>query len=79
MPAEAYFTYIDVNTDRITVGGKADNPFTVISYAVALETEGKFSEVRIAEIDEFRTAAASGNETTEAEVNLATFDIIISK
>ena len=79
LPAEAYFTYLDLNAERISVGGKADNPFTVISYAIALETEGEFSEVRITEIDEFRTVAATGNETPEADINLTTFDILISK
>lgn len=52
LPSEAYFTSIEIGTDQITVEGESDNSFTVISYATALESLARFSEVRIAEINE---------------------------
>ena len=50
LPSAAYFTYVEIATDRITVEGEANNAFTVVSYTTALEATGEFSEVRIAEI-----------------------------
>jgi len=52
LPSQAYFTYIEVGTDHITVNGKADSSLTVIDYAMALERRGEFSEIRIAELNE---------------------------
>ena len=52
LPSEAYFTSIEIDTDQITVEGESDSSFTVISYATALESLARFSEVRIAEINE---------------------------
>ena len=52
LPSEAYFTSIEIGTDQITVEGESDSSFTVISYATALESLARFSEVRIAEINE---------------------------
>ena len=69
LPSEAYFTSMEIGTDQITVKGEADSSFTVISYAMALEAQGRLSEVRIAEID----------ESTEAETTGVSFTIIISK
>lgn len=52
LPSEAYFTSIEIGTAQITVEGESDSSFTVISYATALESLARFSEVRIAEINE---------------------------
>jgi len=81
LPPEAYFTYISMDAGRITMKGETESLFTVISYATALETQGRFSEVRITEIDE---ALAVEAEVTEAEaakvdINVITFDIVMSK
>ena len=75
LPSGAYFTYIEVGTDQITVKGEADSSFTVISYAMALESQGGFSEVRVAEIGESRSTEA---ETTEVESSGVFFTIVIS-
>jgi Tfp pilus assembly PilM family ATPase/Tfp pilus assembly protein PilN len=72
IPAEAYFTSIEMGTDQITIEGEADNPFTIIDYVKALEAQGVLSEVRIAEIDE-------STETGEAGSAGITFTIAISK
>lgn len=56
--------------------GEADSFFTVISYATALEAQGRFPEARIAEIGESKSAQA---ETTAAESTGVTFRIVISK
>ncbi len=74
VPSEAYFTSIEIDTDQITVEGEADSSFTAISYAMALEAQGRFSEVRIVEIDK-STAA----KTTAAESTGVSFIIVISK
>lgn len=56
LPYEASFTSIVIDTDQIIVAGEADSSLTVISYVMALEAQGAFSEVRIAQIDEGRHA-----------------------
>jgi len=56
LPSEAYFTTIEIDADQITVEGKANSNLTVISYAMALEAEGGFSEVNTAKI----TVASTG-------------------
>ena len=66
LPPGAHFTHIETATRQITVGGEADNAFTVISYVMALEAVGEFSEVRIAEI--------AGNKSTGVS-----FSIVITK
>lgn len=71
LPSEAYFTSIEIGTDEITVGGEADNPFTIISYVLALGAQGGLSEVRIAQIGE--------SEITEAESSGVSFTIVITK
>jgi len=75
LPSEAYFTSIETGTAQITVAGEADNSFTVVSYVTALEALGKFSEVRIAWIDEIK---GTGDETAEAESTGVSFRIVIS-
>ena len=76
LPSGACFTSIEIGTGQITVKGEADSSFTVISYAMALEAQGVFSEVRIGEIGESRS---TGAETTEVESSGASFIIVISK
>jgi type IV pilus assembly protein PilM len=75
-PSGTYFTSIELGPDQITVGGEADSPFTVISYVMALEVQGGFSDVRIGEIDEGNADEA---ESTEAEDTGVSFTIVISK
>ncbi len=80
LPSESHFTYVDVGVDRITVQGNADSPFTVVSYVMALEAPGRFSEVRIKEIDEGAVEAEDTEaEAPELDINVITFDIVISK
>jgi type IV pilus assembly protein PilM len=76
LPSEAYFTFIEVGTDQVTVRGEADSSFTVISYTMALESLGNFSEVRLAQISESQSTEA---ETTEVETSGVSFMIVISK
>lgn len=71
LPSQAYLASMEIGTDQITVKGKADSPFTVISYAMALEAQVGFSEVRIAEID--------GSKSPQVETTGVSFTIVISK
>jgi len=75
LPSGAYFTAIEIETDQLTIKGKADSAFTVISYAMALESHGEFSEVRLAEIGEGKSAET---ETTQVESGVS-FAIVVSK
>jgi len=59
LPPGALFTHIETGTRRITVEGEADSAFTVISYVMALEKNGGFSEIRIAEIAANESAGLS--------------------
>jgi type IV pilus assembly protein PilM len=81
LPAQAYFTSIEIAADRITVQGETDTPFTVINYVMALEAQGRFSEVRIIEIGEARPVETevTGTEAADAGINVITFDIVISQ
>jgi len=74
LPYEARFTFVEIGTDEITVKGEADSSFTVINYAMALEEQGGFPEVRIAGID-----SSTETETTEAENTWVSFSIVITK
>jgi type IV pilus assembly protein PilM len=65
LPPLASFTSVEMDNFRIIVEGLVDNPFTVLSYARALEAEA-FSETRIAEI----------NEVVDREDNLWTYYFI---
>lgn len=56
--------------------GEADSAFMVIGYAVTLEAQGRFSEVRIARVDECKITET---ETTGAESTRVSFVIVISK
>jgi len=72
LPAEAYFTSIEMDASQIIVEGEADSPFTTLNYAMALESQGGFSEVYIAEIDE-------STETTEAGSTRVSFITVATK
>jgi type IV pilus assembly protein PilM len=76
LPSRAYFTSVEIGSGQITVRGEADSPFTVIDYAVALEIQGEFSEVRIAEINESMSA---GVESPEMETSKVSFVININE
>ena len=52
LPPQAYFTSMKIGNDEINLEGEADNPFRVIAYAMALEAQERFSEVRIVRIGE---------------------------
>ncbi|OGO32502.1 MAG: hypothetical protein A2Z29_06790 [Chloroflexi bacterium RBG_16_56_11] len=80
LPAGAYFTSIDISNDLISAQGEADNVFTVVAYATALEKE-PFSEVRITTLGEVVTppSAAGGPEEPSAGSTAITFSIIILK
>lgn len=71
LPPGTYFTSMEIGTDLITVNGEADSSFSVIRYAVALEANGDFSEVRIIEI--------SGSKNTEDESHTVSFIIAITR
>ena len=81
LPAESYFTSIEMDYNRTNVSGEADNVYRVISYAVALEELERFSEVRIIEIDEAPIAETEGteHETEEAETGVITFAVVMDE
>ena len=56
LPPQVYITFIEIDADQIIIEGESDSSFTVISYATALESLDRFSEVRIAEVDESASA-----------------------
>ena len=65
---------------QIDVQGKADSTFRVVSYALALEASGRFSDVRITEIDERLLADEETEaESLEVESHVITFAIATSK
>ena len=70
LPTGTYFTSVGIDANQITVKGEADNSFKVVGYVEALETLGKFSEVRIVSIEESKVEAASTR---------VSFNIVISK
>jgi hypothetical protein len=80
LPPRTYFTAIDINRNQITARGETDSVFTVVSYATALETEGKFSEVRITQLDEGKSIISAAGETVEAPEGgvVITFEIVMN-
>jgi Tfp pilus assembly protein PilN len=81
LPANTYFTSIEMLKDSVVIKGEADNAFTVASYAAALEAEGIFVSVRIAQLDEtIVTLPGTGGGDTEAVVvTIVTFVIVCTK
>ncbi len=73
---QAYFTSIEIGNDQVTLEGKADNSFTVISYVTALETSGRFSEVRISRIDD---REVTGDGAARVKSRGVYFTIVIRK
>jgi len=76
LPARAYFTSMEIGADEIIVEGRADSSLAVINYVMALETQGVFSEVRIAELDD---SAHTGGETMGGGSTGVSFTIVISR
>ena len=76
LPSGAYFTSAEIGTTQIAVEGKADSPFTVVSYVMALEALEKFSEVRITRID---GSNITEDGTAEVESSGVSFGIIITR
>jgi Tfp pilus assembly protein PilN len=81
LPPATHFTSIEINNNLITVQGLTDSVFTVVSYAMALETIEAFPEVRITEIYEAAPVTAGDNETGTAQVggSMITFEILMKK
>jgi len=52
LPPQTRFTSIAMERQQIDVQGETDSTFRAVSYALALEESGRFSEVLITEIDE---------------------------
>lgn len=81
LPPQTYFTLIEIGNGLINVQGETDSPFTVVSYATALEAEEAFSEVRITEIDEARSIKTEGDgaEARKVASSVITFEILMKK
>lgn len=80
LPANTYFTSIEMYNDSVVIKGETDNVFTVTSYATALEAEGIYSEVRIVQLDDTLVALpTSDNNTTPLTINIIVFEIICTK
>lgn len=80
LPANAYFTTIEMTNDSVVIKGEADNVFTVTSYAAALEAEGIYSEVRIVRLNEILVASpASDNTTLPPATKVISFEIICTR
>jgi hypothetical protein len=81
LPANTYFTSIEMNNDSVVIKGEADNVFTVTSYASALEAEGIYSEVRIVQLNDMLVdlPPTGENITTIQTVSIVFFEIICTK
>ena len=79
LPPRTYFTSIEIDNDQITIRGETDSVFTAIDYAIALESEKAFSDVRITRLDEAGTLLSGTDETTTtpSEGRMITFEILI--
>lgn len=75
LPPQAYFTSIEMEKTQLTVQVKADSPFDAVTYALALEAPGRFSEVRIINIGE---APVTAGETGEDNAGI-TFSVSLNK
>jgi type IV pilus assembly protein PilM len=78
MPPQAHFTSIAMEGRQITIQGETDSPFTVVSYAEALEAIEGFAKVRIKDIDE-ASHPVEGTETPPAAEQVIAFDIVMEK
>jgi uncharacterized protein YlzI (FlbEa/FlbD family) len=81
LPPGTLFTSIDINNNMITVQGLTDSVFTVVSYAITLETIEAFPEVRITEIDETVSVVTEDEEAepVQADNGMITFEILMKK
>jgi Tfp pilus assembly protein PilN len=81
LPPQACLTSIKVTNGGINLRGEVDSPFTVVSYATALEVIETISEVRIKEIDEARPteSESTDNKSGQVESKVITFEILIDK
>jgi Tfp pilus assembly PilM family ATPase/Tfp pilus assembly protein PilN len=81
LPKSLSITSMNINQDSIIVEGEAESVFTVVEYATRLENNGKFSEIRIVELDEsvILQDDAEGGEIDQAYLILTIFKISISR
>jgi hypothetical protein len=77
-PANTYFTSIEILKDNITIQGEADDVFTVIKYATALEALGLFTEVRITQLNDttIDMPVTEGAESTSSQATVIIFEIL---
>jgi Tfp pilus assembly protein PilN len=80
LPPLTYFTSIEADNRHFTVRGETDSVFTVIDYAIALESEAIFPDVRITELDEATLIIPVDNATGEEtfKVNYIVFSIVLN-
>jgi Tfp pilus assembly PilM family ATPase/Tfp pilus assembly protein PilN len=81
LPPQAYFTSVAIENNQITVRGETDSPFTVVSYATALEAIETFAEVRIKSLDAVVStpAGVTGDGEAPAASQTIAFSIIIKE
>jgi Tfp pilus assembly PilM family ATPase/Tfp pilus assembly protein PilN len=80
LPPQTHFTSIEIGDNAITARGETDSVFSVIEYAIALEGQKEFSEVRITRLDEEISIASEVEETETApeQISVITFEILIN-
>ena len=71
VPAAAFYTGLIIDHNQISISGEADNQFTVIDYAAALDALGKYYKVRIGNMAEGASAFSPAD--------VIQFEIIIEK
>ncbi|OGO00604.1 MAG: hypothetical protein A2Y58_01310 [Chloroflexi bacterium RBG_13_51_52] len=78
LPLKTSFTSIEIVKDSIIIKGETESVFTVIEYAMALEAEGIFTNVRIRELDEtlISIPGTEESESTPPQVSVITFEIV---
>lgn len=81
LPPHTYLTSIEMEKGYLNAQGETDSPSSVVSYALALEAQERFSEVQITEIDEALAIVAGEAEMadTEEESYVTTFAIAMNK
>jgi hypothetical protein len=81
LPASTHFTSIDMGGKYITLHGRAKNKYDVIACAVALGSKGRFSEVRIVEVNEVDTVPVNeaGTSVSGSADFPIVFDLTMSK
>ena len=81
LPPEIYITSISIDKTLIMIQGETENVFTVVEYAMNLEMEEAFREVRITSLDEANPVMieTTEGEMIESESGLIMFEIVIKK